>query len=232
MTKRLIKVWQIILEILFPSICLSCRIYLRDKAGREDLLCSQCFGSIKIYSNIFMPDPRFDLIALGPYENKALKELIHYFKYNGFLGAQAPLEKLIIKWLNANRELVSIILGSRSLVVPIPLHKSRLRKRGFNQAELIAGILSKHLNLPLEKNLLERIRDTKSQIKMSGIKERRENVKNSIDIRWGRGSLLSQYQGVILVDDIYTSGSTVKDAVKALRRAGAKNITAFVVAKA
>ena len=130
-----------------------------------------------------------------------------------------------------NPVLASSFLDSRFCLIPVPLHKNRLRKRGFNQAELIAEILGQLLHLPLEKNLLERTRDTKSQIGMKSAKEREENVKSSISIREGRESLLSQYQNVILVDDVYTSGSTMKEAMQALRRSGAKNITAFVIAK-
>lgn len=222
-------IWQQVLEILFPPICLNCRGYLQSREERENLLCASCFGGIKIYSNVFRPDPRINLVAIDSYENSALRELIHSFKYNGFLGAKVPLEKLIIEWLNVNQELASRFLGPGFLLVPIPLHKNRLRARGFNQAEIISDVLSKHLNLPMEKNLLERVRDTKSQIKMRSAREREENVKGSIRIREGRG--LPQYQNLVLVDDVYTSGSTMEEAMRVLRRSGVKNITAFVIAK-
>ena len=228
-------IWQQVLEILFPSICLHCRGYLQSREERENLLCASCFGNIKIYSNFFRPDPGINLIAVGSYENSALRELIHSLKYNGFLGAQIPLEKLIVRWLETNPILASSFLGSsasrRICLVPIPLHKNRLRKRGFNQAELIAQILSQLFQLPLEAGLLERTRDTKPQIGMKSAKEREENMKNSISIREGRGSPLSQHQNIILVDDVYTSGSTMKEAMRALRHSGTRNITAFVIAK-
>lgn len=228
MRKVIFGTWRILLDIFFPPICLNCRTYLEKGEERENLLCNSCFSSIKTYSNIFRPDPRFNLIAISSYENAALRELLHYFKYNGFLAAKIPLERLIVKWLETNSILVSNLLDSKFCLVPIPLHKKRLRDRGFNQAELIAEILSRHLNLPLEKGVLKRTRDTKSQIKMKNAKERQENVKNSITVREGHG--LPQYQNIILVDDIYTSGGTVKEAVKALRPR-TKNITAFVIAK-
>ena len=231
MKRGLLASWQTALDILFPPVCLGCRSYLISYEEKENLLCGSCFNGVRIYSNIVRPDPRFNLIAVSSYENTALRELIHHFKYNGFLAAQIPLEKLIVKWLANNSDLVSSILDSGSLIVPVPLHKNRLRKRGFNQAELIAEILSRLLHLPLEKNLLERTRDTKSQIGMRNAEEREENVKSSINIRERSGSSLAQYQTVILVDDVYTSGSTVKEAARALRHSGAKNITAFVVAK-
>ena len=224
-------VWQQILEILFPPICLNCRGYLQSREERENLLCASCFGGIKIYSNIFRPDPRASLIAIGSYQNSALRELIHSFKYNGFLGARVPLEKLVIKWLSANQELASRFLDSGSLLVPIPLHKNRLRKRGFNQAEIIALILSRLFRLPMERDLLSRTRDTRSQIEMKSKEERRDNIKNSISVRENKEPVLLQYQNVILVDDVYTSGSTMEEAMRALRRSGAKNITAFVIAK-
>ncbi|MEX2033399.1 MAG: ComF family protein [Candidatus Colwellbacteria bacterium] len=223
--------WQQVLEILFPSICLNCRSYLQSREERENLLCSNCFDGIKIYSNVFRPDPRTNLIAVGSYENAALRELIHSFKYNGFLGARVPLEKLVIKWLSANRELASRVLDSGFLLVPIPLHKNRLRARGFNQAEIITLILSQLFRLPMARDLLSRTRDTRSQIEMKNKEERRDNIKNSIAVRENKESVLLQYQNVILVDDVYTSGSTMEEAMRALRRSGAKDITAFVIAK-
>lgn len=229
--KHLKTVWRRFLEILFPPICLNCRSYLRDTKEGEDLLCGGCFGSIKIYSNVFRPDTRFNLIAVSSYENTALKELIHYFKYNGFLAAKIPIEKLIIQWLTNNPNLVSSILDSRSLIVPIPLHKRRLRERGFNQAEIIAEILSRHLNLPLEDDLLRRIRETRPQIKMKNEEERQKNLRGSIVIEQEGEAVLSQYQNVILVDDVYTSGATAKEAVAAIQRAGIRNITVFAIAK-
>ena len=218
-----------LLDILFPPICLNCRTYLNGLEEKENLLCDICFTGIKVYSNIFRPDPQFNLMALGSYETSALRELLHYFKYNGFLRARAPLEKLMMRWLNTNSSLVPRFLPPRSLLVPIPLHRSRLRARGFNQAELIAEVLSQLFQLPVEKGLLERTRDTKPQIGMKNAKEREENVKNSITVRERPG--WPQHQNVILVDDVYTSGSTMKEAMRALRRSGAKNISAFVIAK-
>ncbi len=229
MKKELLRVWQTSLDILFPPICLGCQSNLLSDEEKENLLCNTCFNGVKIYSNIVKPDPLFSLLAVSSYENTALRELIHYFKYNGFLAAQAPLEKLIIKWLDANSSLVSSILDSSFCLIPIPLHKKRLRERGFNQAEIIGQILSRHLNIPLEKNLLERVRDTKSQIKMKGAQRREENVRGSIRIREEDRS--PQCQNIILVDDIYTSGATMKEAAGALHRAGAKNIVGFTMAR-
>lgn len=224
-------VWQQVLEILFPPICLNCRDYLQNTDERENLLCMDCFSSIKIYSNIFQPDSQTNLIAISSYENSALRELLHHFKYNGFLGAKAPLERLITKWLDINRPLIPAFMCPNSLIVPIPLHKSRLRKRGFNQAELIAEILGRHLRLPLEKDLLERVRNTKSQIGMKSAKDRSENIKNSIRVRPDQEMILSKYPKIILVDDVYTSGATMKETTRVLRHSGARDITAFVVAK-
>lgn len=229
--KHLKTVWRRFLEILFPPICLNCRSYLRDTKEGEDLLCGGCFGSIKIYSNVFRPDTRFNLIAVSSYENTALKELIHHFKYNGFLAVRTPIKKLITRWLDANQELASSFLGPGSLIIPVPLHKRRLRERGFNQAEIIAEILSRHLNLPLEDGLLRRIRETRPQIKMKNEEERQKNLRGSIVIKQGGEAVLFQYQNVILVDDVYTSGATAKEVVAAIRRAGIRNITVFAIAK-
>lgn len=229
MTKRLFKAWQIFLDILFPPLCLNCRKLISSDGGKENLLCDSCFKGILVYKTVFLAGAGFPLMATASYDNDALKDLIHYFKYEGFLAAERPLAKIIEKYFSAFPS--SNILPSNALIIPVPLHPSRKRKRGFNQSEIIGRILSQRFDLPLNNRVLQRISNTEAQIKMGNDEERRENVTGSMAISEEGKEILARYQAIILVDDVYTSGATMREAVKILRRAGVKNIIGFVVAK-
>lgn len=218
----LTKTWEFVLDILFPPICLSCRRYLEEKE-KPNLICGSCFNGIKIYKNLFHPLPQFTLAAATSYEDKSVRELIHYFKYESFLQAKKPLGEILIKYLSdLNLHL------ENSIVVPIPLHPSRKRKRGFNQAKILAEIISKHFGWQLETNILKRTKETKPQIEMKNHEDREVNIKNCFEVM-DKNTL--QNKNIILVDDVYTSGATIKEAVKILKRDGAANIIALAVAK-
>lgn len=105
------------------------------------------------------------------------------------------------------------------LIVPVPLHASRKRKRGFNQAETIAGELSRLTGIPARTDVLFRIRRTSPQ-KRLGKNERRQNLQGAFAVR--RDQELPS--NILLIDDIYTTGSTVERCGKMLRLAGAENV--------
>ena len=218
----LLKSWEFILDIFFPPICLNCKKYLEEKE-KPDLICGNCFQSIKIYKNLFRPSSQLILAAATSYGNSATKELIHCLKYKGFLKAQKPLGEILIKYLsNLDLRLENCI------VVPVSLYPSRRRKRGFNQAEILADIISKHFGWQLETRVFKRIRETKPQIEMKDYKDREANIKNCFDVT-NKNAIKNK--NIILVDDVYTSGATMKEAIKILKRGGAANIIALTVAK-
>ena len=103
--------------------------------------------------------------------------------------------------------------------VPIPLHPSRKRKRGFNQAELLARELSKRSGIPTDAKLLERVKKTHVQKELND-QERLANLKDAFSIRKGRVPC----KNIILVDDIYTTGSTIDAAAKLLKEHGAQKV--------
>lgn len=110
------------------------------------------------------------------------------------------------------------------VVVPIPLHRKKRRKRGYNQAELFAGRLARLCGLPMEANLLVRVRNTTPQKELSD-KERKNNLKNAFKIRKN----MIKYRKVLLIDDIYTTGATLDAAAEALRRAGTECVYCLCV---
>ncbi len=229
MTSLAKKVYEIFLNILFPPLCIHCRTYLKKLEEKENFLCDTCFGGIKIYNTIFYINPHFTLASASSYKNDAIKTTIHYFKYENFLDLKKPIEKIIASYIDK----IGFIENEwkNTIVVPIPLHKTRLRKRDFNQAEAIAKIISGKLDIPLQSNVLTRKKNTKQQIKLKSDKERRENLRDAFVLAPGVKKKLKN-STIILVDDVYTSGVTMHEATKILRRGGVKNVIGFVVAKA
>lgn len=105
------------------------------------------------------------------------------------------------------------------LIVPIPLHKKRMRKRGYNQAELIAELLGKAMDIPLDKTGLKRRKDTIPQ-KMLGRREREQNMKEAFSLT----DTFEPARSVLLIDDIYTTGSTLSAAAMTLKRGGVQKV--------
>ncbi len=223
------KTWDIALDIMFPPLCINCRYALCSKTEKENLLCSVCFNGIEIYKTVFRVDKNLALAAIASYSDDSMRSLVHYLKYEGFLAAKNPLAKVIRNYLDFIP--IKKLLPPEIIIIPIPLHKKRLRKRGFNQSEILADIISAQLDIPSKTDILKRIIDTPQQMTMKNSEARRNNLKNSLLFAEGERNYIKN-KSIILVDDVYTSGSTMQEAAKTLRRAGAKNILGFVVAKA
>lgn len=104
-------------------------------------------------------------------------------------------------------------------IIPVPLHRSRLRKRGFNQSEILASELAELCGLPVRTDVLYRIRMTEPQKKL-GKEQRMRNLRGAFGVsrEW------IPCENVLLIDDIYTTGSTVERAAKVLKIAGAENV--------
>ena len=225
--KQLREIWKIFLDILFPAICLSCGKFLsEDEKNEIALICSPCLESIPINKIVFRTGGQYLLFAASSYENAVLRNLIHEFKYRNLMTLQKPLGKIIIGYLKR----VALPIQDTT-IVPIPLHPSRLRSRGFNQAEILARIVGIYLNLSLETETLKRIKNTKSQIDLKSHDERRENIKNCFRVS-PQSKEKVRDRNILLVDDVYTSGATIDEAAKVLRRAGVKDIKVLVLAKA
>ena len=110
-------------------------------------------------------------------------------------------------------------------LIPIPLHPSKLKKRGYNQSELIADELSKRLGIPVEKGILVRTRKTKEQKKLTD-SERQKNIVGAFHIAQNGVKLLN----VVLVDDVYTTGSTIDEAARTLLASGVQKVYFVTVA--
>lgn len=232
------KIKNLFLNILFSPLCLSCRANLEDEE-KQNGICSKCLDRIILNTSIFCPickarlpdgrktchkDSSFLLAAAGNYENDAIRNLIWHFKYQKWQKLSVVLGKFLTEYLKTiNYNLNNYIIA------PIPLYKSRLRERGFNQAELLAKIVAENLGLELTNNCFKRIKDTKIQAELKDSEERKLNVKNCFAVEKPE---LIKSKNIILVDDVFTSGATMNEAVEVLKSAGAKRIIALVAAKA
>jgi len=171
--------------------------------------------------------PYVKATAYGSYES-GLRELIHLLKYNQVRPAANILGRMLAE---AVEDLQPLFGDTELLVVPVPLHFTKLRQRGFNQSELIARAALKVKpsvgRFQLSATLLERRRETKSQIGLSR-HQRRENIRGAFVVT--RPGEMARHE-VLLVDDVFTTGTTVSECARILRRAGASKVYVATVAR-
>jgi ComF family protein len=164
--------------------------------------------------------------AYGSYQS-GLRELIHLLKYGGVRPAANVLGRMLGE---AIATLEPSFPADSIPVIPVPLHRTKLRQRGFNQAELIARAAVKGFNparLRLCAVVLERKRDTASQIGLT-THQRRENLRGAFGVAQPE---IVKGREVLVVDDVYTTGATVSECSRVLRRAGANKVWVATVAR-
>jgi ComF family protein len=165
--------------------------------------------------------------AYGSYES-GLRELIHLLKYGGVRPAASVLGRMLAEAI-ATLELE--FPADAAAVVPVPLHRTKLRQRGFNQAELIARAALKIRQsgdrLRLCAGVLERKRETASQIGLTS-HQRRENLRGAFGVVQPE---VVKGREVLVVDDVYTTGATVSECARVLQRAGATKVWVATVAR-
>jgi ComF family protein len=150
--------------------------------------------------------------------------MIRRLKYRGRTGYASILAQLLEKYLKN----LNLKLGTYT-VVPIPLSKKRLGERGYNQAAIIAKLMAERFRLNFEEGALIRVKDAKAQMEVKSWDDRKANIAGCFGIT--DASLINK-KNIILIDDVFTSGSTISEAVRTLKAAGAGRIIALTVAKA
>lgn len=241
-----------ILDFIFPKYCVNCK-----KIG--SYLCDNCFSYLNFdpygicvvcnrqaIAGITHPRCLGRYIINGVFtgiEYKGVaKKLVYQFKYNPYvLDLKNLLVDFLYEALIQKEEFMKIIeaIGEK-IIVPIPLHSTRLRIRGYNQAEVLAKELSKKLNIKTV-NMLRRTKNTRSQV---GLKkeDRLKNISGAFSVlpniharrssaSPNEGGLISQYPNIFLVDDVVTTGSTLLSAANTLKRNGAKKVWGIALAR-
>lgn len=215
------KIKNFLLDLFFPKFCLGCQ-----KEG--EILCIDCYFTIEILSFHSSQKMEFldDLYFATPYNQFLLKKIISQFKYFPFLKELSlPLANLILHHFSLIEKSPDFWQGK--ILVPIPQSKKRENWRGFNPAKEIAKNLANFWKIPIF-DVLGKKRETKPQVKLKE-KERRENIKGAFFLKekeWIKN------KEIFLIDDVFTTGSTMQEAAKVLKEGGAKEVIGIVVARA
>jgi competence protein ComFC len=228
-----------LIDLLFPRKCLGC--------GKEgSYFCSQCLNFLSLDNQRICPVCEKPSIG-GHTHPRCLKKesldgLTSVFAYKGLI--KKAIVKLKYKFISdIAGDLIEVFLSScgedivfsnycqkeKPILVPIPLHPSRLRWRGFNQSELLGKIIAENLGLQFLPDLLIRVKNTKPQVELSE-KQRHENILGAFSINPNSQFAICN-STILLFDDVWTSGATIKEAGKILKNNGAKKVRGLTIAR-
>ncbi|SPF47640.1 Phosphoribosyltransferase [Syntrophobacter sp. SbD1] len=204
--------WSQIPWIASP-LCPKCGRPFRDSGGASDYLCGECIESVF----------HFDSARSAVFHEGIVRSGIHRFKF----GAQ-------LEWTPSLVELLETTyagwgLPAPDFIVPVPLHPSRLRQRGFNQSALLAGEFARKAGLPVSFNVIARKDQTLPQTRLKR-EERLKNVKGAFEIS---DSKMVRGRRILLVDDVFTTGTTLSECARTLKKkGGASEVHALTVTRA
>ena len=208
---------EAILDLLFPPRCVGCGAW-------GSFLCSSCCvhlshlptpGAACQETHLFIDGIHSAYLMEG-----AVREAIHRLKYRNLRALARPLGRLLADYIEAAPLLAEVI-------VPVPLHRRRLRERGYNQSALLAREMGRIVGLPLVEGCLARWRDTQAQARTLSAAERHSNVDGAFHCRDGRLATRS----IILIDDVYTTGATLDACAAALKESGAAAVWGLTLAR-
>jgi ComF family protein len=184
------------------------------------VLCSDCWLKLCPVSDypVAVID---DVPVIAPFRtNEILLKVIRYLKFSGGKSAAKPLAWWMAKALKSYLCHYNDSMWAKMLVVPVPLHKSRKKERGYNQASLLASYISTELNCRFSADLLIRVRNTKSQSSLDA-SDRGKNVLDAFD---AKDINKSNVKDIVLVDDLVTTGNTAEECIRILKRKGVSTI--------
>ncbi len=230
-----------IASLLYPPACTICSgmvapgEYLCEECGAKAIriappFCAKCsepfegaITSTFTCANCAHRTIHFDA-AVAAYRGRGIvRRIIHDFKY----GRQIHLRHLVGRWLCAALDDPRLRGRRFDVIIPVPLHPTRKRERGFNQASLLAELLSAHISIQ-SRPLLERIRYTTTQTALDRA-ERMENLHNAFRLR---KNMNVRGLRVLLIDDVLTTGSTLSECARVLKDAGVISVHAATAARA
>jgi ComF family protein len=237
---------HVLIDFLFPPHCLLCQ-------RRGAFICPACKKSLVFLKRQVCPycaKPSLTgqvheacrrgyfldgLVSAFSYHSP-FKKIIAQIKFEPYLfSALEELTASALVYLDSDNRFLpfrNFISKENPVVIPIPLYKGRLRQRGFNQAQIIGKKIVDHYGLVLEEKLLLRGRSTGPQFKLDE-RERRQNIQGALlidKVRLGN-CLTSRLPSILLVDDIWTTGATMKEATRVLKKAGIPKIWGLTLAQ-
>lgn len=210
---------EFVLNFLFPPACVVC--------GKIDKnwLCPKCKTRVE----------RLEKSCEVEIQNKKYEKLLYIFKY------ESLIRKLVLGYKFSNKAYINnffanIIVNNKKtfnllqkydMIIPVPMHKKKMQKRGYNQTELISEKIALKLGVENRPDILEKVVNTTTQSKLGG-KARQTNIQHAFFIK---NDIDVENKKIILLDDIYTTGATSEECSRVLKDAGAKEILILVLAK-
>jgi ComF family protein len=229
------------LDLLFPPLCVACRAHVADPGS----LCPDCWRQISfiegpscfacglpfdidpggetVCAACHAKPPRFDQACSVMRYDEASKRLVLALKW----ADRLDLSPAFARWMERTGR---SLLEDSDLIVPVPLHRWRLWRRRYNQAAVIAQMLARASGRPYAPTLLQRLRATPSQGKMTSAKARRRNMLGAFAVPKSRRAEVKG-RTVLLVDDVLTTGATLDACARSLKRAGAARVLALTLAR-
>ena len=232
------------LELLYPekNICQICGTY--DTSIGDCYICNNCLSKLEKINEPFckicnkslahnpnleiceecIKSPRSFEISKSPYRYKgSVKKLIHDYKYCNKPFYYKLFGNLLVQYMKENSYIYF------DYIISVPLHKIKLRKRGFNQSKLIAKYIQKNLSIPYI-DALKRVNNTEKQSNLSKY-NRQNNLKNAFIIKNKKVASFIKDKNILIIDDIFTTGATINECSKVLKSSGANKIYALTISR-
>lgn len=221
-----------VLDLIYPPFCLVC-----EKPG--SYLCPDCVGKITLIDYPYCRtcgapsetarcrecqdrEFAFEASRSAAIYDDTLRKSIHALKYSFYAALAEPLGDLMADRFGQTR-----LAGKTDLVVPVPIHRSRMLARGFNQSEELARRLCARTGMRMEAGALVQIRKTRHQVDLEPV-ERQANVRGAFAVRNPESV---RGKRILLIDDVFTTGATLNEAASALRSAGAGSVQVYTLAR-
>ncbi len=229
-----------LIDFILPQRCLLCGKVISS----PDSLCLDCFDKISFITTpycsrcgkpLMMEEKVHDFYCASCLKKKRSFRLCRSAIYYDDLSKKLLLDfkfadhienrKLLSKWLYIAGK--DIFDAGVDLIIPVPLHYTRLLKRKYNQSAMLAAELSKLIDVPVNYKVLKKIRYTLPQVHCNG-QQRKKNIKDAFSITDN-----TQIKGkrIVIIDDVYTTGSTLKECTAVLKKSGAKSVDLLTVAR-
>lgn len=215
-----LQIKNFLLDMLFPIKCLGCEI-------KDEVLCNNCISKIRLAER----ETDKNIIALFDYRDPLVKKIIWELKYHHkrYLGEKLGL--LLYEFLIEDISDMRIDVSGRSIfVIPVPISNKKRKVRGYNQALTIAKGFCHQAEAGVfelkDKVIFKKI-DTLPQAKITNRKRRLENIRGVFDIK---NAEVVKGRTIIVIDDVTTTGGTIMEVMKILKKAGAKKVVGFAVA--
>lgn len=213
------RTYRRILDWIYPPRCFGCQRYI---SCADDLFCPECGGNLRPVGpenqiQRLRQSEGIDQAYCGWYFTPEFQRGIHSLKYDDYAKFGFQLGRIMVDLLEPETWM------SVDGLIPVPLHATKYRERGYNQSAWIARGIAKKTGIPVRRRLLKRIRNTRSQTTLSA-EERRNNLENAFQVR---GDV--EGQTFIVVDDVLTTGSTISSAARSLKENGARTIRAVTL---